>query len=375
MISNKILYLFLLSTIFAQAMEKSEESNTQTYLWNKIHPEMRLEILSHLSNEDLKNKPAVSRNFEELRKELLNKAGQKLSIPTPNDLQSFVSTLTTLAKIRNVILSFMPEHEDLEALNNFQINVTVPAPKGEDKLSEAKALLLLPYVRLEFPTIKGDLIPWELDELKQLWTSLNQTSDLNPDLVSQAQSKIRQALVTLKYNIHLNSSEPALGCYPFLSNVALTGFNYKIINALDEVLATNRSIRSLDLSYNHIGVKGMKALAATLAHNTTLRSLNLSNNNIGVKKMKSLATMLEHNTTLRSLNLSNNNIGVKRAKALAAMLEHNATLTSLNLSDNNIGVKGMKALAAILEHNATLTVFNLSGNKIRARGERHWQLC
>jgi len=57
-----------------------------------------------------------------------------------------------------------------------------------------------------------------------------------------------------------------------------------------------------------------------LAFNTNCRSIDLSNNGVGEKGMKYLAEILENNDVLQVLNLSTNNAGDEGAIALAKIL-------------------------------------------------------
>jgi hypothetical protein len=52
--------------------------------------------------------------------------------------------------------------------------------------------------------------------------------------------------------------------------------------------------------------------------------------------------VLATNATLKKLNLHWNGIGLIGARALAAALEQNATLTTLHLFFNNIGAQGAR---------------------------------
>ena len=51
--------------------------------------------------------------------------------------------------------------------------------------------------------------------------------------------------------------------------------------ALAEALKTNRTVHTLDLSFNYIGVQGCVALAEALKTNATVHTLDLSYNSIG----------------------------------------------------------------------------------------------
>ena len=142
--------------------------------------------------------------------------------------------------------------------------------------------------------------------------------------------------------------------------------------ALAEALKSNTALTSLNISRNYnIGVAGAKALAEALKLNTTLTTLNISENNkIGVEGAEALANALgkDGNKTLTTLDISGNNIGVEGAIAIAEALKVNTTLTTLNISYNNISYFGAGKIAKALENNITLTTLDISNNEIMANG-------
>jgi Ran GTPase-activating protein (RanGAP) involved in mRNA processing and transport len=114
------------------------------------------------------------------------------------------------------------------------------------------------------------------------------------------------------------------------------------------VLATNTTLKKLNLYRNCLGPVGARSLAAALHINATLKSLDIRMNSIGHEGARSLAAALRNNATLTSLNLDGNDIGAQGARSLAATLANNVTLTSLDLWGNNIGHQGARSLAATL---------------------------
>ncbi|KAF9904158.1 hypothetical protein EC991_002993 [Linnemannia zychae] len=100
----------------------------------------------------------------------------------------------------------------------------------------------------------------------------------------------------------------------------------KQFTALAEVLKTNNTLTTLDLSYNSIGPNGAQALAEALKINT-LTTLDLQSNSIGDNGTQALAEALKTNNTLTTLDLYNNEIGPYGAQALAEALKINSTIT------------------------------------------------
>jgi len=142
-----------------------------------------------------------------------------------------------------------------------------------------------------------------------------------------------------------------------------------------QVLPSLTNLRSLNISWNNLGVEGASALALmldinsayingfiegegtqTLSSLTNLTSLDVSWNNLGAEGTNTLILM----TNLTSLNMSYNFIEDEGAKVLRAL----TNLTELNLSGNKIGLEGAQALAALIK----LKILNLEWNNIGAKG-------
>ena len=86
----------------------------------------------------------------------------------------------------------------------------------------------------------------------------------------------------------------------------------------------NRSLISANLDYNDIGDEGAIAISAALESNTTLEHLSLKPYSDGAKitavGAQAIAKMLVVNRSLTSLSLAYNQIGVGGAKAIADSL-------------------------------------------------------
>ncbi|XP_068687320.1 NLR family CARD domain-containing protein 3-like isoform X3 [Montipora foliosa] len=133
---------------------------------------------------------------------------------------------------------------------------------------------------------------------------------------------------------------------------------------LSHAMATNSTVKELDLSFNGIGHSGAAALAKAVEINSTLTQLNLFANGIGDSGAATLAKAVEINSTLTELDLSYNGIGDSGAAALAKAVEINSTLTTLVLLKTGIGDSGAAALAKAVEISSTLTKLDLSYNEI-----------
>ena len=136
------------------------------------------------------------------------------------------------------------------------------------------------------------------------------------------------------------------------------------VAALAECLKYNKSLTTLDLSYNEIDDDGAAALGECLKYNKSLTTLNLSDNEIGNDGAAALVECLKDNKSLTTLDLTFNIIGDNGAAALGECLKYNKSLTTLYFNDNKIGDDGAAALGECLKDNKSLTTLYLGFNNI-----------
>ena len=139
---------------------------------------------------------------------------------------------------------------------------------------------------------------------------------------------------------------------------------------LAEMLKTNRTLTSVNLSYNELTDIFVRDLAEALITNHTLTVLNLSGNKITNIGAQALSKMLKTNETLIHLHLSRNKITDIGVQVLAEMLKINKTLTYLDLSVNQITETGAQVLFEALKNNrnTALNTLNLDNNYIGDTG-------
>ncbi|XP_015275847.1 PREDICTED: leucine-rich repeat-containing protein 45 [Gekko japonicus] len=131
-------------------------------------------------------------------------------------------------------------------------------------------------------------------------------------------------------------------------------------------LCTNTVAKSLDLKGNNLRAVGAEALAKLLRQNKSVRSLTLEWNNLGIWE-ESFALFCEGlgaNCTLQRLDLRNNQINHQGAGELSMALKNNSSLQELDLRWNNIGLLGGRALLNCLHSNRVLRQLELAGNNI-----------
>ncbi|KAG4087761.1 hypothetical protein H8356DRAFT_1727909 [Neocallimastix lanati (nom. inval.)] len=144
------------------------------------------------------------------------------------------------------------------------------------------------------------------------------------------------------------------------------GLGPKGAKAISESL-NKTQIKILDLSGNWID-SGGKFLAQTICNNCFLTELNLSNNHLGIKGGEPMGFMIAQNTNLKILNLSRNNLSNREIKAISEGLKENDVLVSLDLSYNKINDIGALYLGKSLIENESIKVLNLGWNEIRMKG-------
>ncbi|NWW81959.1 LRC45 protein, partial [Climacteris rufus] len=131
-------------------------------------------------------------------------------------------------------------------------------------------------------------------------------------------------------------------------------------------LCSNTTVKSLDLKGNNLRTVGAEALGKLLRQNKSIRSLTLEWNSLGMweEGFSFFCQGLGANNFLQRLDLRNNQINHQGAGELAMALTQNASLQELDLRWNNIGLLGGRALLNCLHSNKTLKRLELAGNNV-----------
>ncbi|KFQ40454.1 Leucine-rich repeat-containing protein 45, partial [Mesitornis unicolor] len=131
-------------------------------------------------------------------------------------------------------------------------------------------------------------------------------------------------------------------------------------------LCSNTTVKSLDLKGNNLRTAGAEALGKLLMQNKSIRSLILEWNSLGVweESFSFFCQGLGANSFLQRLDLRNNQINHQGAGELAMALKQNTSLQELDLRWNNIGLLGGRALLNCLHSNKTLKRLELAGNNV-----------
>uniref|UniRef100_A0A8C3UWH2 Leucine rich repeat containing 45 n=1 Tax=Catharus ustulatus TaxID=91951 RepID=A0A8C3UWH2_CATUS len=123
--------------------------------------------------------------------------------------------------------------------------------------------------------------------------------------------------------------------------------------ALGKLLMQNKSIRSLTLEWNSLGMweEGFSFFCQGLRANNFLQHLDLRNNQINHQGAGELAMALAQNSSLQELDLRWNNVGLLGGRSLLNCLHSNKTLKRLELAGNNVPGDILKAVEQALDHN------------------------
>ena len=131
------------------------------------------------------------------------------------------------------------------------------------------------------------------------------------------------------------------------------------------ILNSTLIVRRLSLSYNDIGMSGLKSITEALVTNSSLVELNLTSCSVKITEENGpvLREMLQRNSTLKVLNLTRNGqVSDTGASFIAEGLKENTSLRTLSLCFCNIRDEGVMSLGEALVMNTSLKILNLFRN-------------
>ncbi|XP_020773844.1 leucine-rich repeat-containing protein 45 [Boleophthalmus pectinirostris] len=131
-------------------------------------------------------------------------------------------------------------------------------------------------------------------------------------------------------------------------------------------LIGNTSLKVLDLKGNNLRAAGAEVLGRMLAQNNSLNRLVLEWNALGLwdEAFSLFCEGLASNSSLKELDLRNNQINPQGASELSQALRRNNSLEMLDLRWNNIGLLGGRSLLEALQKNKCLVQLEMAGNNI-----------
>jgi hypothetical protein len=146
------------------------------------------------------------------------------------------------------------------------------------------------------------------------------------------------------------------------------------VDAIIDIVESNKHLRMLDISWNRIGNQHIERLCSA-AHNHPLVELSLDDSfepGIGDVMLTSLLT--NDDLKLEKLDMSSNNITSGVSTWLADFLATNPRLKELDLNENHLNDSDAVLIANALRTNTTLTRLDLVNNNITSVGAEAFRL-
>jgi Ran GTPase-activating protein (RanGAP) involved in mRNA processing and transport len=150
--------------------------------------------------------------------------------------------------------------------------------------------------------------------------------------------------------------------------LARNGIGDEASGCICRQLQVNKTLRTLNLSGNHLSTTFLRKLYSVLHNSCRLRTLNLSKNRLGPECEDTLSLLLQEFSGLHHLNLSGNPLKDAAFVPIANGLTHNTTLLTLDLSEVGMMDEGACAIAAAIREHLSLQRLYLAANKITDAG-------
>ncbi|XP_072312467.1 leucine-rich repeat-containing protein 45 [Eucyclogobius newberryi] len=131
-------------------------------------------------------------------------------------------------------------------------------------------------------------------------------------------------------------------------------------------LTRNTSLKVLDLKGNNLRAAGAEVLGRLLAQTNSLNRLVLEWNALGLwdEAFSLFCEGLASNSSVKQLDLRNNQINPQGVSELSQALKRNNSLEMLDLRWNNIGLLGGRSLLEAMQKNKSLVQLEMAGNNI-----------
>ena len=139
--------------------------------------------------------------------------------------------------------------------------------------------------------------------------------------------------------------------------------NYKLGDNGVEIITNsllNSHVNNLELRRTGLGLKGIQAISEVLHSDSSLKTLDISESILDFDIWSCLLESLAHNCTLTTLLLKWCKLGPYEAKLFSNMIKSNSTLVTLDLGYNEFGVGGIASIVEALKENKTLQTLNLN---------------
>lgn len=149
--------------------------------------------------------------------------------------------------------------------------------------------------------------------------------------------------------------------YLYLNNNQI---NDECMNLFSFLISNNPYIHTLSLSENNFTNVGLKKLFDSIEQKTRLIEIFLAKNNLNHQSLKIISESLKNNRTISSLDLSYNDFKKDECiDYLINLIGENSRIKNLNLTSCHLGLKA-KNLFEFIEKNKRLSCIDLSANNI-----------
>ena len=149
--------------------------------------------------------------------------------------------------------------------------------------------------------------------------------------------------------------------YLYLNNNQI---NDECMNLFSFLISNNPYIHTLSLSENNFTNVGLKKLFDSIEQKTRLIEIFLAKNNLNHQSLKIISESLKNNRTISSLDLSYNDFKKDECiNYLINLIGENSRIKNLNLTSCHLGLKA-KNLFEFIEKNKRLSCIDLSANNI-----------
>ena len=149
--------------------------------------------------------------------------------------------------------------------------------------------------------------------------------------------------------------------YLYLNNNQI---NDECMNLFSFLISNNPYIHTISLSENNFTNVGLKKFFDSIEQKTRLIEIFLAKNNLNHQSLKIISESLKNNRTISSLDLSYNDFKKDECiDYLTNLIGENSRIKNLNLTSCHLGLK-VKNLFEFIEKNKRLSCIDLSANNI-----------
>ncbi|KAJ8766426.1 hypothetical protein K2173_022485 [Erythroxylum novogranatense] len=154
------------------------------------------------------------------------------------------------------------------------------------------------------------------------------------------------------------------------------GISEEAAEAVCELIPSTENLKVLKFHNNMTGDKGGLAISEVLRHSPLLEDFQCSSTRVGSEGGIALSEALKTCTHLKKLDIRDNLFGVEAGVALSKALSNYAGLTEVYLSYLNLEDDGARAIVNSLKESApSLEVLDMAGNDITAEAAPSLAAC